>query len=117
MTLNQLIQSEHRHNTFEGSALTMSPSKLPRSRTGAADDPGMQPLLAFPPRERRDAVAKDVRRRAPQLSAISAHGLADALDVPEHWRPGSEWSITRYAGIVSVEEHAGTTLRQQNLST
>jgi len=84
----------------------MSSSKPPRTRTGAADDPGLQNLLAIPPGERRDAVAKDVRRRAPHFSAIPAHDLADALDVPEHWRPGSEWSFTRYAPIVSVEEHA-----------
>jgi hypothetical protein len=84
----------------------MTSSKPPRTRTGAADDPGLQALLALPPGERRDAVAKDVRRRAPQFSAIHAHDLADALDVPEHWRPGSEWSFTRYASIVSVEEHA-----------
>jgi len=84
----------------------MTSSKPPRTRTGAADDPGLQALLALPPGERRDAVAKDVRRRAPQFSAIPAHDLADALDVPEHWRPGSEWSFTRYAPIVSVEEHA-----------
>jgi hypothetical protein len=66
----------------------MTPSKPPRTRTGAADDPGLQALLALPPGERRDAVAKDIRRRAPQFSAIPAHDLADALDV------------------VSVEEHA-----------
>jgi hypothetical protein len=84
----------------------MTPSKPPRTRTGAAEDPGLQALLALPPGERRDAVAKDIRRRAPQFSAILAHDLADALDVPEHWRPGSEWSFTRYAPIVSVEEHA-----------
>ena len=84
----------------------MTSRKPPRTRTGAADDPGLQALLALPPGERRDAVAKDVRRRAPQFSAIPAHDLADALDVPEHWRPGSEWSFTRYAPIVSVEEHA-----------
>ena len=84
----------------------MSSSKPPRTRTGAADDPGLPTLLALPPGERRDAVAKDIRRRAPQFSAIPAHDLADALDVPEHWRPGSEWSFTRYAPIVSVEEHA-----------
>lgn len=84
----------------------MTPSKPPRTRTAAAEDHGLQALLALPPGERRDAVAKDVRRRAPQFSAIPAHDLADALDVPEHWRPGSEWSFTRYAPIVSVEEHA-----------
>ena len=84
----------------------MTSSKPPRTRTGAAHDPGLQALLALPPGERRDAVAKDVRRRAPQFSAIPAHDLADALDVPEHWRPGREWSFTRYAPIVSVEEHA-----------
>jgi len=84
----------------------MTSSKPPRTRTGAADDPGPQTLLALPPGERRDAEAKDVHRRAPQFSAIPAHDLADALDVPEHWRPGSEWSFPRYAPIVSVEGHA-----------
>lgn len=59
----------------------MSSSKPPRTSTGAAE-------------------------RTPQFSAIPAHDLADALDVPEHWRPGNEWSFTRYAPIVSVEEHA-----------
>lgn len=59
-----------------------------------------------PAGERREAVAKDVRQRAPQFSAIPAHDQADALDVPERWRPGNEWSFTRYAPIVSIEEHA-----------
>ena len=63
----------------------MTSSKPPWTRTGAAHDPGLQALLALPPGERRDAVAKDIRRRAPQFSAIPAHDLADALDVPEHW--------------------------------
>ena len=84
----------------------MSSSKRPKTSNGAADVPGLQTLLALPLGGRRDAVAKDVRRRAPQFSAIPAHDLADALEVPEHWRPGSEWSFTRYAPIVSVEEHA-----------
>lgn len=43
----------------------MSSSKPPRAGTGAADDPGLKTLLALPPGERRDAVDKDVRRRAP----------------------------------------------------
>ena len=54
----------------------MSSSKPPRTSTGAADDAGLQTLLALPLDERRDAVAKDVRRRAPQFSAILAHDLA-----------------------------------------
>ncbi len=56
--------------------------------------------------ERREAVAKDVLQRSPQFSSIAAHDLADALNVPTHWRPGNEWSFIRYALIVSVEEHA-----------
>ena len=84
----------------------MSSSKPPRTSTGSADDPGLQTLLALPLGERREAVANDVRQRAPQFSAIPAHDLADALDVPERWRTGNELSFTRYAPIVSVEEHA-----------
>jgi hypothetical protein len=56
----------------------MSSSKPPRTRTGAADDLSLQTLLALPPGERRDAMAKNVRRRAPQFSAIPVHDLADA---------------------------------------
>lgn len=84
----------------------MSHSKQQKNSQGVADDAGLHTLLALPLGERRDAVAKDIRRRAPQFSAIPAHDLAEALDVPEHWRPGNEWSFTRYAQIVSVEEHA-----------
>ncbi|MBP7394699.1 MAG: hypothetical protein KA945_12805 [Zoogloea sp.] len=84
----------------------MSSSKPPKTSNGAADVPGLQTLLALPLGGRRDAVAKDVSRRAPQFSAIPAHDLANALDVPEHWRPGNEWSFTRYAPIISVEEYA-----------
>jgi hypothetical protein len=84
----------------------MSSSKPPKTRTGADDASSLQTLLALSLDERREAVARDVRRRAPQFSTISAHDLADALDVPEHWRPGNEWSFTRYAPIVSAEEHA-----------
>ena len=55
----------------------------------------LRTLLSFSLDKRRDAVAKDVRKRAPQFSKIDAHDLADALEVPEHWRPGSAWSFTR----------------------
>jgi len=84
----------------------MSASKPPKTRTGADHASSLQTLLALSLDGRREAVARDVRRRAPQFSTISAHDLADALDVPEHWRPGNEWSFTRYAPIVSAEEHA-----------
>jgi hypothetical protein len=77
-----------------------------RHARGLTDASSLQTLLALSLDERREAVARDVRRRAPQFSTISAHDLADALDVPEHWRPGNEWSFTRYAPIVSAEEHA-----------
>ena len=84
----------------------MSSSNPTKTSTGADEASSLQTLLALSVDERREAVAKDVRRRVPQFSTISAHDLADALDVPEHWRPGNEWSFTRYAPIVSVEEHA-----------
>jgi len=84
----------------------MSSSKPPKTSTVADEASSLQTLLALSLGERREAVAKDVRRRVPQFSTISAHDLADALDVPEHWRPGNEWSFTGYAPIVSVEEHA-----------
>jgi hypothetical protein len=62
-------------------------------------------------------VAKDVRRRAPKFSAIPAHDLADALDVPEHWRPGSEWSFTRRCRSSASRNMPGTTPRHPNSST
>lgn len=80
----------------------MSSSKPPRTSTGAADEAGLRTLLALPLGERRDAVAKDLCRRAPPFSVIPVHDLADALDVPEHWRPGNEWSFTRNAPIATV---------------
>jgi hypothetical protein len=66
----------------------------------------LKELLALSLHSRREAVADDVRRRAPKYSSIAAHDLADALALPEHWRPDDQWSFTRYARIVSAEEYA-----------
>lgn len=79
------------------------------SKEGPEDDQAtgaVRLLLALPMNERREAIAKDVRRRAPQFRCIAAHDLADALNVPAHWRPDNEWSFICYAPIVGVEEHA-----------
>lgn len=99
-------QPKHLYDTFERSAPTMSSRKPHRTSTAAADASGLQTLLALPLCERREAVARDLRRQTPQFNAIPAHDLADALGVPEPWRPGGGWSFTRYAPIVSVEEYA-----------
>lgn len=56
--------------------------------------------------ERRDTVARDVRRRSPRYRDIPAHDLAEALGVPQPERPCSDWSFTWYAEIVTVEEYA-----------
>ena len=63
-------------------------------------------LLALDMDSRRTAVAKDVRSRSPRYRCIPAHDLADALGIPESRRPGSEWSFTRYARMMTVEEYA-----------
>ena len=63
-------------------------------------------LLALDMDSRRTAVAKDVRSRSPRYRCIPAHDLADALGIPESRRPGSEWSFTRYARLMTVEEYA-----------
>ena len=63
-------------------------------------------LLALDMDSRRTAVAKDVRSRRPRYRCIPAHDLADALGIPESRRPGSEWSFTRYARMMTVEEYA-----------
>lgn len=79
------------------------------SRIGPEDDQAavvLRILLALPLNERREAVARDVRQRAPQFRSITAHDLADALNVPAHWRPDNQWSFIRFAPIVSAEEHA-----------
>ena len=62
-------------------------------------------LLAVDMDSRRTAVAKDVRSRSPRYRCIPAHDLADALGIPESRRPGSEWSFTRYARLMTVEEY------------
>jgi len=95
----------------------MSSSKPTKTSTGADEASSLQTLLALSVDERRKAVAKDVRRRVPQFSTISAHDLADALDVTEHWRPGNEWSFTRCAPIFSVEEHARYPLESIHVPT
>ena len=63
-------------------------------------------LLALDMDSRRTAVAKDVRSRSPRYRCIPAHDLADALGIPESRRPGSAWSFTRYARLMTVEEYA-----------
>lgn len=63
-------------------------------------------LLALDMDSRRTAVAKDVRSRSPRYRCIPAHDRADALGIPESRRPGSEWSFTRYARMMTVEEYA-----------
>jgi hypothetical protein len=64
-------------------------------------------LLALTMSERRDTVALDVRRRSPRYRDVPAHDLAEALGVPDPWKPGSDWSFTQYAEIVKVEQYAG----------
>ena len=63
-------------------------------------------LLALEMDSRRTAVAKDVRSRSPRYRCVPAHDLADALGISESRRPGSEWSFTRYARLMTVEEYA-----------
>ena len=55
---------------------------------------------------RRDLVAGDVGKPSPRYSGISPHDLAEALGVPDADKPGPEWSFTRYAEIITVEEYA-----------
>jgi hypothetical protein len=63
-------------------------------------------LVALSMESRRDAVAKDLRRRSPRYRCIAPHDLAEALGVPDADRPGDEWSFTRYAMLMTVEEYA-----------
>ena len=80
----------------------------PKSPTADALTPeqALAELLAVDMDSRRTAVAKDVRSRCPRYRCIRAHDLADALGIPESRRPGSEWSFTRYARMMTVEEYA-----------
>lgn len=55
---------------------------------------------------RRDLVAEDVGKPSPRYSGISPHDLAEALGVPDADQPGPEWSFTRYAEIITVEDYA-----------
>ena len=79
-------------------------------KTATADvltpEQALAELLALDMDSRRTAVAKDVRSRSPRYRCIPAHDLADALGIPESRRPGSEWSFTRYARMMTVEEYA-----------
>lgn len=63
-------------------------------------------LLVLTMDSRRDAVAKDVRSRSPRYRSIPAHDLAEALGIPEPWKPGEGWTFTRYARLMTVEEYA-----------
>lgn len=82
---------------------TRKPTSIPGPKNPAE---ALQELLALPMADRRAAVARDVRRRSPRYRDIPAHDLAEALGLPQPERPGSEWSFTRYAEIVTVEEYA-----------
>ena len=79
-------------------------------KTATADvltpEQALAELLALDMDSRRTAVAKDVRSRSPRYRCIPAHDLADALGIPDSRRPGSEWSFTRYARMMTVEEYA-----------
>jgi hypothetical protein len=48
----------------------------------------------------------DVRSRSPRYRSIPAHDLAEALGIPEPWKPGDGWTFTRYATLMTVEEYA-----------
>ena len=63
-------------------------------------------LLALTMDNRRNAIAKDVRSRSPRYRSIPAHDLAEALGIPEPWKPGDGWTFTRYARLMTVEEYA-----------
>ena len=88
---------------FEKNLFAMSLIKPEKtSPVGNQGTGSLQILLALSVNDRREAVAEDLRQLAPQFSTISAHVLAGALDVPDHWRPCDEWSFTCFAPIVSA---------------
>lgn len=83
------------------------PTRKTTSNLGPKNpEESLNELLALPMDERRSAVARDLKRRSPRYRDIPGHALADALGVPDPECPGSEWSFTRYAEIVTVEDYA-----------
>ena len=72
---------------------------------GEPDD-ALEALLALPASARPDAVARDLKSRSPRFAVIPPHDLADALGVPDSWKPDSDWSFVRYAPIMTLEEYA-----------
>ena len=73
---------------------------------GLTPEQALAELLALGVENRRAAVAKDVRSRSPRYRNIPAHDLAEALGIPEPWKPGEGWTFTRYARLMTVEEYA-----------
>jgi hypothetical protein len=65
-------------------------------------------LLQMPPEKRISAVAKDVRTRKDRYRSISAHDLAEALEVPQPDSPSTynKWGFTRFAKKQTLEEYA-----------
>ncbi len=61
-------------------------------------------LLKLDLDSRRDLVADDVGQPNPKYRCIPAHDLAEALGVPDAYKPGPEWSFTRYAELTDDEE-------------
>jgi hypothetical protein len=67
----------------------------------------LQSLLSMDMEQRREEIARDLRRRRARYRDIEPHDLAEALGVPQPDLPCSgDWSFTTYAEIVSVEEYA-----------
>ena len=75
-------------------------------KKSAEDTDPLEVLVAMEMEDRIEAVAQDLRSKMQRFSSIDSHALADALGIEDCRSPGSDWSFTRYARIVSVEEHA-----------
>jgi hypothetical protein len=74
----------------------------------AKDLDPLKQLMAMKLEDRFEAVALDLQSKKLRFSGIDAHSLAGALGISDCEQPGSsdDWAFTRYARIVSVEEHA-----------
>lgn len=66
----------------------------------------LKKLTAMTLDDRLEAIAVDLQSKEQRYCGIDAQALANALGIDDCKSPGGDWSFTRYAQIVSVEEHA-----------
>ena len=78
------------------------------SKNTARDMDPLKVLMSMKLEDRIKAVAEDLHLKSQRFFSIDANSLAHALGISDCKSPGriGDWAFTRYAKIITVEEHA-----------